>query len=448
VSQTHDEIRALRVMVDELRAEPAPELAWDAIEQRLLSRISSHVGARPGAESLHLEGAPRLLPVPLQFAPPPRASSPLMRVFGFAAAAAVLALGVGSITHDSEVPQAAAPARHVIESTAVAFAPGSAPRSNARDLSTLRPGDVVEAGDAPVTFGQAGLAQWTLAPGSALRVRSVGVGHTVALERGSLRAEVTPRDASEGLVEAFAVEVGGTRVAVHGTAFSVTIEGNRAVVDVEHGAVAVGPVGYAGATTGHLLVGPSRASFSLDGGRSARFVERVAQPSLVAVLPEGARERPAVDVDEVREAPAVVARAEGAVAAAPKPALSAHASANPAVDAPTVAVGGGTAPPAAIPEPEVREAPVVAAVLPVLSIAGIQGRIARCFKHDPAADPTAVRVSVSSTLTITLEADGSVRKMGLSPALKADVTNCIGGAVSGHYSGDRREIQVPITFQP
>ena len=63
-------------------------------------------------------------------------------------------------------------------------------------------------------------------------------------------------------------------MAVHGTAFSVTIDGDHLVVDVEHGAVAVGPVGYVGATTGHLLVGPSRASFALDGGRTARLIER------------------------------------------------------------------------------------------------------------------------------------------------------------------------------
>jgi FecR protein len=438
VSQTHDEIRALRVMVDELRAEPAPELAWDAIEQRLLSQI----GVRPLADGLPSEDGPRLQPVPLRFASarPPRASSPLMRVFGFAAAAAVLALGVGSVTSGSELPSAATPARHVIESTAVAFASGNAPGSTARDLSTLRPGDVVEAGEAPVSFGQAGLAQWTLAPGSALRVRSVGVGHTVALERGSLRAEVTPRDASEGLVEAFAVEVGGTRVAVHGTAFSVTIEGNRAVVDVEHGAVAIGPVGYAGATTGHLLVGPARASFSLDGGRSARLLERVSQPALVADAakpPALSAEQPAASVDEVREPPTVVARAIDIVAAAPRAGVSARA--------PSVAVGGSASPVVA---PEVRDVAVPAAAVPSLSAATIQARVARCFKRDPAADPTAVRVSVSSTLHIGLKADGTVKEMGLSPPLKTDVSNCIGGAVAGRYGGDLRDIFVPITFQP
>ncbi len=78
---------------------------------------------------------------------------------------------------------------------------------------------------------------------------------------------------------------------------------------------------------------------------------------------------------------------------------------------------------------------------------GSQSRVARCFKRDPAADPTAVRVSISSTLSIEVKDDGTL-KMALRPPLKAEVTNCIGGAVSGHYGGDVRKIQVPITVQP
>ena len=71
-------------------------------------------------------------------------------------------------------------------------------------------GDIIEAAGAPVRFGHEGALSWTLEPGSRVQVRAMGkagVGHVVALERGSLRAEVTPRDASEGMVEAFARHV-------------------------------------------------------------------------------------------------------------------------------------------------------------------------------------------------------------------------------------------------
>ncbi len=144
VSQTHDEIRALRVMVEELRAEPVPELRWDAIEQRLLSSIAAHPGARPGARSDELTHG-RVASGGLHGAL--RVPSPLVRVVGFAAAAAALALGIGSIAGSGAMPAASAKAHHRVEVASIGMEPGNA---HARDLSALRAGDVVEAGDTPV----------------------------------------------------------------------------------------------------------------------------------------------------------------------------------------------------------------------------------------------------------------------------------------------------------
>jgi hypothetical protein len=454
VSQTHDEVRALRVMVDALRAEPPPELPWDAIEKRLLSGLVG--GLLEGSDSPP-RGAARV--TPLRGTLPARGQaqgleswSPFARVLGFAAAAAVLAFGVGSMTGESRMPSAAAPARHVIETASVAPAldgahPAGRPGapvdgSAARDLSALRPGDIVEAGAAPVTFAQAGLARWTLAPGSALRVSSVGVGHTVTLERGSIRAEVTPRDPAEGLVEAFAVEVAGTRVAVHGTAFSVEIQGPRLIVDVEHGAVAVGPVGNVGATTGHLLVGPSRASFSLDGGRTARLMERA--PDRVAAssassAPPAADEAPALAPAPASDQPGERPRAfpddhaahpaDGALVARSSPAP--HALARAADDA---APSGGPA--AAAPEP------------PRLTAAAVRARLDRCFKQSSEGDSAAVRVSVSSTLHILLNADGTVRAARFTTPLKPELTACAGTAIAGRFADGLDHVDIPVTFQP
>ncbi len=345
----------------------------------------------------------------------------MARVLGFAAAAAVLALGITSASSSGELGShvMAEPIPHAVAAAGIAFEPGSA---TVRDLSELRPGDVVAAGAEPVSFGRAGLVTWTLAPGSALRVRSAAeVGHTVVLERGSLRAEVTPRDPAEGLVEAFAVEVPGTRVAVHGTAFSVTLEGDRAIVDVEHGAVAVGPVGHVGATTGHLLVGPSRASFSLDGGRTARLIERNPEPIAVA-----AAEGPAPTVEAPSQGAVALAEPPVApsVAAAPQPGRTGHGPAHPAGVA-------AVAPPEA----------------PLLTAGVVRARLERCFKQSDLNGSSNLAVSVSTTLRIDVNPDGSPHAV-FDPPVKPALVPCAGSAIAGRFAPDAGHIDIPVTFQP
>jgi hypothetical protein len=413
VSDTHDEIRALRVMVDELRDEAVPQIslhAWDAMEARLLQSIAASER-----------------PITRRAAAP---SSALPRVLGFMAAAAAIALGISSVGGSGELPRAAVAEAHQVSSASVALAPGEAGALGQRDLAALRAGDVIEAGDAPVTFARAGLAAWTLAPGSVARVRSMGgsggVGHTVALERGSIRAEVTPRDPAEGLVEAFAVEVGSTRVAVHGTAFSVTIEGAQAVVDVDHGAVAVGPVGNRGATTGHLLVGPSRAVFSLDGGRSARFVDRVAAPAATAGLAglDGAHSPTPIRLAAANEVPNVVAPAAAPLAA--KPGQPQHPAAKPQAEEPVV---------------------VAAVEPPALTVGAVRARLDQCFRRTYEPGSSAVGISISSTLRLELNADGSVRSARFDPPVKPELTACAGGAIGGKFADGGRTVDVPVTFQ-
>ena len=415
MSDTHDEIRALRVMVDELRAEELPQRtqhAWDAMEARLLQSIAA--SERP--RTLRHAGA----------ATP---GSALPRVLAFVAAAAAIALGITSVGGSGELPRAVAPEAHQLPATSVALAPGEAGTRGERDLSALRAGDVIESGDAPVTFARAGLAAWTLAPGSVARVRSMGhrggVGHTVALERGSIHAEVTPRDPAEGLVEAFAVEVGGTRVAVHGTAFSVTIEGDHVVVDVDHGAVAVGPVGNRGATTGHLLVGPSRAVFSLNGGRSARLLPR--PPVAIAALDGRPVAEPvhAAAPGEIPGDAAVVAPSAPAPSAA-KPSLPAHPAAKPQAEEAPAAV--------AAPEP------------PPLTVGIVSGRVHQCFQRAYEPSTSSVEMSISGTLKLTLNADGSVVAKQFDMPVKREVADCV-GAIQGRFAEGGRTVDIPVSFR-
>jgi hypothetical protein len=427
VSQSNDEIRAVRVMVDELRALPTPELPWDAIEQRLLARLD-----RDG----------QVLSFPVRRG---LGSNPLVRVFGLAAAAAAITLGVTHLAGLGDAPYAAAPRveavrvaaapgpRHV-DAAAVASAPGPAGQRGERDLGQLAVGDVVEAGAAPVTFSRAGLVAWTLDAGSVARVRSLGdagtgVGHMVALERGRIAAQVVPRDASEGLVEAFIVEVQGTRVAVHGTAFSVTVEPDRVIVDVEHGAVAVGPAGHVGATTGHLLVGPARASFSLDGGRTARMLARPA--ALAAAL---------------EPAPAAPAPVPARALSLGEPPAPSPAAPIPAAH-PSLPVVVAAAPPPA-PEPAAVPAPAPAAEPAPLTVATIRGRLDRCFRSTHDLGALAVEMSVSSTLRLQLNADGTVLSARFDPPLKPEFVSCAGGAIAGRFAEGGRSLDIPVSFKP
>ncbi|WP_199693936.1 FecR domain-containing protein, partial [Sorangium cellulosum] len=265
--------RAREHMEQLLRAEEPPEPRWDAIERELFARLEK--------------------PAPVRRAPA-RERPPLGRALGFAAAAAAIAfaiLAAGRSAPPVAVTSAPPRARDLAE---IPRAPGAA---DDLDFRALRPGDSIETAAYAVSFADVGSVRWTLLPNSRAVVRAVGaagIGHVVALERGSVRADVATRAPEEGLVEAFAVEVDGTRVAVHGTLFTVTRLDGRVEVDVEHGTVAVGPAAYRGATTAHLLVGPSRGTFSLDGGRDARLLQRpAAQDSAPAVAPPAPAPPPA-----------------------------------------------------------------------------------------------------------------------------------------------------------
>jgi hypothetical protein len=426
VRKEHDEIRALRVMVEELKAEPPPELPWDTIEQRLLARIdhdASNNGRKPGRNW---------------------GDSPLSRVLGLVAAAAVIAIGVATSRDSGEAPSAPVAARADAASVAAAPVP-----AGARDLQKLEVGQVIEAAGAPITFARGGLCAWTLEPGSVARVRSMGdassgVGHTMALERGTIRAEVTPRDPSEGLVEAFAVEVGGTRVAVHGTAFSVTIDGGHVVVDVEHGAVAVGPVGHVGATTGHLLVGPTRASFSLDGGRSARLLPREpARDRDPVASAKVAEELQAIDVAAQGGPIQVGAPGEspGSVPAAPV------AVAHPVQPAHPVNHEPPGPSPSARPQAE-PEAPAAPAQPPPLTVATVRARLDRCFRSTHEVGSSSVEMSVSSTLRLQLNPDGTVRSARFDPPLKPELVACAGTAIAGRFAEGGGNLDIPVSFKP
>ncbi|WP_437500656.1 FecR domain-containing protein [Sorangium sp. So ce1099] len=427
--------RAREHMEQLLRAEEPPEPRWDAIERELFARIER--------------------PAPVRRAAPPQ-RSPLGRALGFAAAAAAIAFAILAagrsappVTATSTPPRA----RDVAE---IPRAAGDAGMAGDLDFRALRPGDSVETAAYSVSFTDVGSVRWTLLPNSRAVVRAVGaaggVGHVIALERGSVRADVVTRAPEEGLVEAFAVEVDGTRVAVHGTLFTVTRLDGRVEVDVEHGTVAVGPAAYRGATTARLLVGPSRGTFSLDGGRDARLLQRPAQPD---GAPSAAPPEPSRPPALPRPTTASAHPPSGAAAVAPVGAASdepaaatASALAEPLPPASAEPASTASAPVASAPvavapvsEPQVASAP------PVLTPASVQSMLSSCFARDTVGSSSSVRKSIVSTLRISVRPDGSVATMRFNPPLRPSLQACAEELYRGRFAEGPRQLDIPLTIE-
>jgi ferric-dicitrate binding protein FerR (iron transport regulator) len=219
-------------LVREVRSEEIPEVDWDRVGKSLGERLEQAQASAPAKARRSPWGSIAI------------ASS------AAAAAVALGAFGVRELSHQQ-------PPQSMVK---------SAQRWNAEgrvtlDGSRLDVGQRVTAGAAEVRVVHAGLAAWTLAPGSRGMVAFGGELLTVQLERGAVLAEVVPSKR----IESFAIEADALRAAAHGTVFHVSRHGDRVQVDVTEGIVAVGPASTRGATRGWLLTAPARGHFSLDG---------------------------------------------------------------------------------------------------------------------------------------------------------------------------------------
>jgi hypothetical protein len=224
----------------------------------------------------------------------------------------------------------------------------------------------------------------------------------LALESGSVEAQVVP--VLRG--EAFAVDVGRARVAVHGTHLRVERQhgnagpsrsGDLVVVDLNEGVVSVGQAPRIGSTSGVLVTAPAHAEFAADDAGTLSVTHDLAQvrPPL-ALGPVAPQARPAPP--PAQAAPAAHAESgevRGSAAAAPQARNEPHATS-----------GGGSSPSLADPNAEGTLAAAVRA----------------CFAERPSA--ANVTVSVSTTLHLTLHGDGTVRGARFDPPVAPDVNAC------------------------
>jgi hypothetical protein len=521
-----DSARTLRALVDELRAEPAPQLDFEAMEHALLARIDASgempesgaedsrvaasrdiaaVGGEAAGDEVAVAGrspaVPMWAPVEEHCEADSQEDAPLgepldeeslrdstlpapvriAKVDGAAGAHASSAAGSepakSTETHGVRKAWAgwavaAAAALLLGLPAGLDSERGTGAPVVVHDLAELAEGDVIDASEAAVTFGVPGVVTWTLEKGGRLVVQDdvAGAHHVVALERGSIRAEVTPRpERADGhIVESFAVEVAATRVAVRGTVFSVTRAGPGLIVDVEKGAVAVGQVGSSGLTEGRLLVASERASFSLDGGRSAK---RLAPPlarssaSLNAPLSQvgSAASGPSIERGAEASEPARgslaaaargvavrgAARSEGEDGAPyVQPDELAGSDSSERAAATALAPAGGSkgaasvAPSAGVPAS--GGVPATSTLTVDHLRAGLIGCFARVYEARPEAS---VHLSVSTVFHLSVQADGSIQSARFVPPLRPEMAECAGQLIAGRFERGPQQLQIPIQFQ-
>jgi hypothetical protein len=327
------EIEALRQVVRDASAEPAPEVDWERIEARLFADVEKSRPQTARGGSWRWMGA-------------------------LAAAAAVLLVSLGVLQNEPEpivTAPTAAPAARVIGPDVASPVDGT----------RLAIGDRVVSGARELSVEHPGLASWTLSPSSKAALADNGERLTVRLEAGAVLSRVVPSSKKES----FAIVTGDVRVAVHGTVFRVERKGERALVEVTEGVVAVGPAAV-GPTDGWLLRAGDRGSFSLDGKTGT--VQR-ATASLDPVLVEGS----------------------------PYPVKRAHPA------------------PANLPG-----APTTAELENGLDV--VAARVSRCFDdHTSSGD---VRVQARTRLAAEVRPDGTIGSLSFDPPLAPEVQKCAQGA--------------------
>jgi ferric-dicitrate binding protein FerR (iron transport regulator) len=375
-----EDLRVVRELARETAELPTPAVDWARIERRLA--LTSESAAGPILAATRTSSSPRGLRSRWSWALP------------FAVAAGV---GFAWFTQASRPPAVLPVARRIV--------------STVHDdggwtvASALERGDIVDSGEERFHYEIAGVVRFTLEAGTQVEVLAIEhradqfASLTIELRRGSVHADVTPREHGE----AFGVEIGGTRVAVHGTSFSVARDSDRAVVDVSHGSVAVGPLGHRGATQGWLVVGPDRASFSLDGAKDVRWLssEPVVRPS--EPLGRGAAEAPArAAALATGGKPHRVPRDPPATAALPVPMASSVAP-----------------PKGAAPNRQAVESAETAAIL---------DKLRAC--HAKQAGSLGMRSSVDSTLTLSIHPSGIVRQGVFDPPLSPPLMRCASDAIT------------------
>jgi hypothetical protein len=395
----------------------ARDVDWSSIDQGLFDRIERDRRERRA----RFTGG---FSAPLRFA-----------LAGSLSVAIVLAIAVGKM---HEAPPTLARGPEGVVAGVIVGADGRALVNGAMlgRGTHLHAGDTIDA-RARVTVECEGHASFALEEGTLATITRAEAPLVLALVRGAIEAEVVPVPSGE----AFAVDVDGVRVAVHGTHLRVARSGPNAVVDLNEGVVSVGAVPRVGTVLGTLIEAPAHAEFLATDAQGTLTVThdagRVRTPVTLASM-ASSEEAPHVGRALPVLVPAAAAPAKGdpnPVARAIGGAPSVRAEAHPVAAAPSPASG---APPLTSDAPLSSEAaasasgpPVSASDAPPASDeqtkAALAAAVRACMGERPAAEN--VTVVVETTLYLGLQDDGTVRSARFEPPVAPDVNACATPAI-------------------
>jgi ferric-dicitrate binding protein FerR (iron transport regulator) len=304
--------------------------------------------------------------------------------------------------------------------------------------ASVRHGDIVEARGAQASLSRPGKVTFVLEAGAEVTVthpRDARGPLVLALDRGAIEAQVVPVASGE----AFAVDIGGSRVAVHGTHLRVARDGVNVAVDLSEGVVTVGEAPRVGSVLGSLVTAPAHVDFSSDASGTLRVTHdpasvrapRLGSASTVAPASEVVA-RPTAETRTARSAPTVAGESHVAQNTAPRAAVPAAAD----------SVAEAVAPAATVPVGAVSAEAVVPTADPETAIANA---VRACMAARPL--PDTMKIVVSTTLLVELADDGSVRAAQFTPPVAPDVNGCAAAAIykTRFTHGGKAVIRVDFT---
>jgi hypothetical protein len=284
----------------------------------------------------------------------------------------------------------------------------------------VRANDAIDVESARAVFERPRKVSWLLeqdgtqgAPAH-VRVKSAGEPLVLGLDHGVIEAQVVPVSVGEAFAVDVATDHGLVRVAVHGTHLRIARSGNRVVIDLTEGVVAIGVPPRTGVTYGTTVAAP--AHVELDATNLATLRIDHTPASVRAAVPLGGHELARPDMTSPST--------HAAQLASPAPTVPAK-EANPRSED----VSAVKRDPPKVPV-HAREA---------ISAAVRQCAIARGRSGD-------VHVTVSSSLRLRVSAKGVVESAQFSPPLLPDVQSCAAEAIYKTKLEETGLVTIPIQF--